>query len=242
LKVGSISYLNSIPFVYGLEKSYLNIELITEIPSVCAQLLLQNKVDMALVPVAIIPSLKNPKIISPYCIASNGAVQTVCLFSEEPLDQIDTIILDYHSRTSNELVQVLCRHYWKISPKFELSHTTFENSIKGKTAGLIIGDRAYQYRSTFANIYDLSLEWKNFCGLPFVFACWVATADLDPIVEQDFCDALKHGIDHLDLALKDKSHLYDTTINKREYLTQVIDYHLDDTKRMSMKKFFDLMG
>ena len=115
MKVCSVSYLNSIPFVYGLENSGIEVDLSLEIPSVCGKKLQNNEVDLALLPIAVIPTLDYAELVSPYCISSDGAVQTVCLFSEVPLEQIDSILLDYHSRTSNALVQLLSKHFLKIN-------------------------------------------------------------------------------------------------------------------------------
>ena len=134
MKVCSVSYLNSIPFVYGLENSGIEVDLSLEIPSVCGKKLQNNEVDLALLPIAVIPTLEYAEVVSPYCISSDGAVQTVCLFSEVPLEQIDSILLDYHSRTSNALVQLLCKHFWKIQPKFKKSYVDFESNIESKTA------------------------------------------------------------------------------------------------------------
>ena len=114
IRVSAISYLNSIPFVYGLENSPLQseIELSLDIPSECAKKLLENKVDIGLVPVAIIPQLKFSEIIGPYCIGANGPVESVCLFSQVPLNDIEEIQLDFHSKTSVQLVQLLSKKYW----------------------------------------------------------------------------------------------------------------------------------
>ena len=241
MKVCSISYLNSIPFVYGLENSPLNLHLSKEIPSKCAHNLIINAADIALVPVAIIPQLPYSRVISSFCIASNDAVETVCLFSQRPLNEIETIILDYHSKTSNELVQLLCRHYWHISPKFVYSDAEFSDQISNSTAGLIIGDRAYQFRSEFSYVYDLSQEWKKWTDLPFVFACWVANKPIETQFEAMFCQALKYGVDNLSKAIASKSHLFDTNIDKRRYLTEVIDYQLDSQKRQAMDRFLGLL-
>ena len=242
MKVCSVSYLNSVPFVYGLENSGLKVDLSLEIPSVCGQKLLNNEVDLALLPVAVIPNLDYADIVSPYCISSDGAVQTVCLFSDVPLEQIDTILLDYHSSTSNALVQLLCKQFWKIQPKFKKSFRNFESNIQGNTAGVIIGDRAYNYRDDFNFVYDLSLEWKKFSGMPFVFACWVSNKPLVSSFKQDFSSALKFGINNLDLALSKKSDVFDTQIDKMNYLKEVINYDLTDEKRKSMKIFLDLIS
>ena len=242
MKVCSVSYLNSVPFVYGLENSGLKVDLSLEIPSVCGQKLLNNEVDLALLPVAVIPNLDYADIVSPYCISCDGAVQTVCLFSDVPLEQIDTILLDYHSSTSNALVQLLCKQFWKIQPKFKKSIRDFESNIQGNTAGVIIGDRAYNYRDDFTFVYDLSLEWKKFSGMPFVFACWVSNKPLVSSFKQDFASALKFGINNLDLALSKKSDVFDTQIDKMNYLKEVINYDLTDEKRKSMKIFLDLIS
>jgi len=241
LKVCSVSYLNSIPFVYGLENSGIEVDLSLEIPSLCGQKLINNEVDLALLPVAVIPTLDYADVVSPYCISSDGVVQTVCLFSEVPLEQIDTILLDYHSSTSNELVQLLSKHFWKIQPKFKTSDVNFESNIKGNTAGVIIGDRAYNYRDNFPYVYDLSNAWKKFSGLPFVFACWVSNKPLDPSFKKAFSSALQYGISNLDLALSEKSDAFDTKIDKMKYLTEVINYDLTDEKRKSMQMFLDLI-
>ena len=242
MKVCSVSYLNSIPFVYGLENSGIEVDLSLEIPSVCGQMLLNNEVDIALLPVAVIPALDYADVISPYCISSDGAVQTVCLFSEVPLEQIDTILLDYHSRTSNSLVQLLSMHFWKIQPNYKTSDVDFESNIKGNTAGVIIGDRAYKYRDNFPFVYDLSEEWKKLSGLPFVFACWVSNKPLDSYFKKAFSSALKYGISNLTLALLEKSDAFDTQIDKMKYLTEVINYDLTDEKRKSMQIFLNLIS
>ena len=242
MKVCSVSYLNSIPFVYGLEKSGIEINLSLEIPSVCGQKLLNNEVDLALLPVVVIPNLDYADIVSPYCISSDGVVQTVCLFSEVPLEQIDTILLDYHSMTSNALVKILCKHFWQIKPKFKISDVDFESNIKGNTAGVIIGDRAYNYRDNFPYVYDLSEAWKKFSGLPFVFACWVSNKPLDSSFKKAFSSALEYGISNLDLAFSEKSDAFDTKIDKMKYLKEVINYDLNDEKRKSMQIFLNLIS
>ena len=128
----------------------------TAIPSHCAIQLMNKEVDLALVLVAIIPQLVYSKIISQFCISSDGAVQTVCLFSDCLLEEIETIYLDYHSKTSNALAKILCQKFWDISPKFIDGEQSFEEKIGVRTAGVIIGDRANAYRDSFEYIYDLS--------------------------------------------------------------------------------------
>jgi chorismate dehydratase len=245
VRVSAVSYLNSIPFVYGLEQSDLlpaAIDLSLDIPSVCAEKLLSDEVDLGLIPVATIPDLSNPQIISEYCIGADGPVQTVCLFSSVPLENITTVLLDFHSRTSVQLVQILCKHFWKITPDFTEAKEGFEQSISENTAAVIIGDRAYQYREQYQYVYDLAEEWEKYTGLPFVFACWVANKPLPISFQQQFSLALKMGLKNLDNALEEKGALYQTSIDKHHYLSQVISYDLDDRKKEGMELFLRFLS
>ncbi|MBK8584164.1 MAG: hypothetical protein IPN88_01490 [Bacteroidetes bacterium] len=90
LKISVVSYLNSKPFIYGFNKTNFNSKAAIEldIPSVCADKLLTGKVDIGLVPVAILPKLKDYFIISDYCIGANGPVDSVLLLSNVPLNEI----------------------------------------------------------------------------------------------------------------------------------------------------------
>ena len=78
--------------------------------------MLEDEIDVGLVPVAIIPEMKEHYIISDYCIGCDGEVASVCFFSDVPLDKIENILLDYQSRTSVALLKVLLNNIWKINP------------------------------------------------------------------------------------------------------------------------------
>jgi chorismate dehydratase len=111
LKVSAVSYTNSKPFVFGLLHSDIldKIELSLDIPSVCALKLIENQVDIGLVPVAALLQIPNYHIISDYCIGANGAVDSVFIFSNKPISEIKTLKLDSQSRTSNNLARVLIK-------------------------------------------------------------------------------------------------------------------------------------
>lgn len=243
INVSVVSYLNSKPFVYGLQKSGLvnEINLQEDIPSVCAKKLIENSVDIGLVPVAIIPQIKNAQIISDYCISANGKVVSVVLCSNVPLVKIEKIVLDYQSRTSVELVKVLVKHYWKIEPEFEKAEPGFENNVTGNNAVLVIGDRAFEAIKKYSHIYDLSEEWQKFTGKPFVFACWVANKKLPDDFLYKFNAALKLGIDNMaELLLllnKDTAYSYDI----KEYLSKNIQFELNADKRAALKLFLSYL-
>src|SRR6185436_13549106 len=143
IKISCVRYLNSQPFVYGLKNNSIinDIELSLDTPSDCAEKLLNGTVDIGLIPVAVIPALKESHIISDYCIGADGKVETVLLLSDVPLNEIKNVLLDYQSRTSVLLVRILADKFWKISPQWIDGENDFEKRISGTTAGLVIGDR-----------------------------------------------------------------------------------------------------
>jgi chorismate dehydratase len=118
VKVAAVSYLNTKPLLYGFRDHQVMkmIDLSMDYPAKIAQQLIDGEVDVALVPVAVIPKLKEHHIISDFCIGAEGPVASVCLFSEVPLHEIKRIYLDYQSRSSVALLKVLVRDHWKLRP------------------------------------------------------------------------------------------------------------------------------
>ena len=240
-KVSAVSYLNMIPFIHGIKSSNISdfIDLQLDYPSVCAQKLINNEVDIALVPVVVLKDNPQFNIISEYCIGSNGKVDTVCLYSDVPFKKIENIYLDYQSRTSIELLKVLCKEYWNISPKFSNSPEGFENKIERETAALIIGDRAFSANGKYKFVYDLSEIWKEMTGLSFVFACWISNKNIEENFTSEFNKSLKMGVVNIEEAIKKESDNYPHCKNPNEYLNNKISYLLDENKRKGMELFLD---
>lgn len=244
IKVSAVSYLNTVPFVYGLKNSGIldKTELSLDIPSICAEKLISGKVDIGLIPVAAIPKLSYSKIISNYCIGAVGRVKSVILASNVPLEKIETIYLDYQSRTSVNLVKVLAKHYWKKEVKWKNTGPGFETTvIEGNSAAVIIGDRTFAAVKQYIYIYDLAEEWYNFTNKPFVFAAWVANKDIPAKLENEFNKALRYGIEHIEEAAKEHRLKIEKCINLVDYLKNDISYPLDNDKKEGMTTFLELL-
>ncbi|TAL60268.1 MAG: hypothetical protein EPN85_07560 [Bacteroidetes bacterium] len=243
LRISAVSYINASPFVYGLEHSGFlkNFSLSLDVPSVCAEKLKSNQVDIGLAPVAIIPELGEHFILPDFCIGANGPVRTVMLYSDVPLKYIKTIYLDPQSRTSCLLVQILAKHWWKIFPRFAGAKEGYEKKIKASIAGLVIGDRNFLLAGKYKYAYDLSEEWKSYTKLPFVFACWIANKKLDEKVSSALYQALKFGVDNRDKILKSLGTQIDEKTAKN-YLYNSINYKFDKQKQEAMNLFLKLAG
>lgn len=243
IKVTAVSYLNTKPFLYGIFKSPVAemIDLQLDIPSVCAQRLLDGDADLGLVPVAVIPSLQSPHIVSDYCIGSTGAVGTVGLYADRPVEELEQVYLDHHSRTSVELVQILLRDYWKVSPDLLPATDGYIQRIKGRTGGLVIGDRTIGLDKKHPYVYDLGTTWQQLTGKPFVFAAWVSLHPLDPAFLNQLNLALQRGlqeIPQLIYLLPSPTPGFDL----KEYYTRFISYELDESKKAGLRLFLHKLG
>ena len=243
IKISAVSYLNTLPFIYGIENDAFFVEQIDlqkDIPSVCADKLINDEVDIGLIPIAEISKIKNPYIISNYCLGAVGKVDTVSLFSHIPIENVKTILLDYQSRTSVMLTKLLAKDYFKISPEFVHAKAGYEDIVDNQSAALIIGDRVFKYQNKFEFIYDLSEIWLKFTSYPFVFAAWVSNKKLDDTFIKDFDKALKFGLSNINSVINDYKKTHNSNnIDLKKYLNESISYFLNREKRKGMQLFLD---
>jgi chorismate dehydratase len=241
IKVGIVSYLNTRPLIYGLKLEPIasNIELIEDNPARLAEMLKNNEIDLGLIPIAAIPELKASYLAGDYCIGTDGEAASVCLFSEVPLEQIEKVYLDYQSRTSVELLKWIMHEYWGIRPEIIVARDEdYRKQIKGTTAGLVIGDRAFEQRKLSTFFYDLGAEWKKITGQPFVFAVWISNKKLPEDFIKLFNESNAVGLQHIDEIVA--SHSFDL-YDLKKYYTLHMNYLLDEKKKKSMQYFLSLL-
>ena len=244
IRISAVRYANTYPFIWGLRKSGFEKKVIleTDHPAQCAAKLRDGKADIGLIPVAAITGVKNSRIISDYCIGTNGKVRTVMLLSNCPFTSLDTINLDYRSVSSVTLARVLAANMWKKEFTWnDTSEKTDFFDIACNEAVVLIGDQCFESESRYKFRIDLAEEWKKYTGLPFVFACWVANRDIDEEFRNEFNSALRLGVENIEKVAE----YYGNTgkITREEllkYLKVNIDYHLNDEKRKAMELFLDL--
>lgn len=228
--------------MYGINKSKIsgNIDLTLDIPSKIAAKLAYDQTDIGLVPVAGLEDLNNYKIISNYCIGAVGKVRTVVLSSQVPIEYIDTILMDYQSRSSVLLTKILAKFYWRKNFDWKNTCAGFDQkSVKGTTAGIIIGDRVFDAEKKYLYNYDLSEEWFKFTRLPFVFAVWAATKNVSEQFESDFNTALEFGLENISEIARMELFNY-PEVDIYDYFKRNISFPLDNLKKEGMKKFLEL--
>jgi chorismate dehydratase len=239
-RIGVVSYFNTQPLLLGIEKAgFLSkIELVKDYPANIAQSLMDGHIDIGLVPVAITPLLSNPHIVSKYGIGTRGNVASVAIFSHVPMEQIESIYLDYQSRTSVQLAGILLQEFWKKDIQCIKAEEGYIQSIQGTTAGVIIGDRALANLTEFEYVYDLGEAWVTHTGLPFVFAAWMSNQPIPESFQMLFNEANAYGVEHIQEVLAQlpaRTHGYDM----EQYYTQNIEYILSDEMQQGMNLFLE---
>ena len=114
-RLALVNYLNTLPFMEGLKliTSETKLEIFPVIPSQCAVLFEEGKVDISLCPIGALSDLPPYNVWGDYCIGADGDVGTVMFLSKVPLEEITSVRFDDHSRTSNLLLQILANRYWE---------------------------------------------------------------------------------------------------------------------------------
>jgi len=142
----------------------------------------EREADLALIPIADVFSHGGYRIL-PYGIAAEGVVESVILFSNDPISSLKSIFIDRSSHTSALLVQELLT---SINPELAalIRYHRVDAASRAHKLGtneglLVIGDRALELSRTFAHCFDLSEVWREQTALPFVFAVWAYRAELE---------------------------------------------------------------
>ncbi len=228
--------------MYGLKLPPISdeIELTEDTPARLAELLMNNEIDIGLIPVAVIPQLKEYFIAGDYCIGTESEVASVCLFSEVPLGKVTKVYLDYQSRSSVALLKWLMKEYWDIHPVIvQATNDSYRGEIKETTAGLVIGDRAFEQRKISTFIYDLASEWRSITGLPFVFAAWISNKPLPESFIRKFNEANALGLNHIDeIVAAQHFDLFDL----KKYYSLHMSYKLDERKKKGMELFLQYIS
>lgn len=239
IRISAVSYTNTKPFIYGIQHSGIldKIELSLDMPSDCAQKLIDDVVDIGLIPVAATLNLPHWEIVSEYCIGAIGAVNSVFIFSNCDVKDIKYLQLDPQSRSSNNLARVLLKNYWGVYPELIKDATDYSESTEANTAFVQIGDRTFGKKNKYKYAYDLAEEWQNFKDLPFMFAGWIANKPIPQDFMDEFNAALKYGLDHRAELFKELPMRDDFDI--QDYLMHKIDFDLTEEKKKALYMFLD---
>jgi chorismate dehydratase len=219
------------------------VELFTDTaPARCAEMLAADEVDVALVPVIEYQRIPNVAIIPDVCVGSRSAVRSVVLVTRHNnLKKVGRVALDDSSRTSAALVKIIFREFLGFEPEWQTAHPDLKSMLMHADAALIIGDPAMQIPRDQFRVFDLATLWHEFTGFGFVFAMWARKDSVEKIGLVDFAAARDEGLAHLDeIAADYKPQLGLSDEEIRTYLTDNIDFRMDEEMEKGLKLYFEL--
>lgn len=270
LRISIVQYLNTAPLVRGFTHGPLRgkYQLSFTVPSQCAEALRSGDVDVAIIPAIELQRIDGLVALPNLSIASKRSVRSLLLVSEKPIHEVRRIALDRSSRSTQALVRILCAKRWHIAPEFFEAAPDLPTMLREADAALLIGDPALRLalnseshvcsdasgNKTFPAgiagissssrlfLYDMVEKWRAFSSLPAVLALWAARpAAVSSAVICDFQDSLAFGMQHLDQISVEASRELNLPAEKiSRYLTENIDYTLDQENLRGLQRYFDL--
>ncbi|MBP6002119.1 MAG: menaquinone biosynthesis protein [Pyrinomonadaceae bacterium] len=245
-RISASSYSNTAPlvwsFLYGQNQG--KVELIMDTaPARSAELLMQDRVDAALVPVIAYQMIEGVRLVPDVCVGARERVRSVCLVTKgEDLANVRSVALDTSSRTSAALTRIIFREFLGFEPAWSDASPDIDAMLATSDAALLIGDPALRlsenqdgspYRT-----FDLAELWHAYTGFGFVFAMWMTRRGN---VSIDFAAARDEGLEHIDEIVA--NYESEISIGKGEmieYLAENISYSIDDTMMSGLELYFEL--
>ncbi len=254
IRVGEITYANCLPIFAALRRGgeVDRYEFIRGEPSALNRMLYQGEVDLA--PCSSLEYALHPEeyfLIPDLSISSEGEVKSVLLISRLPIDQLDgkKILLSSASASSNALIRILLEKRYGHKCDYLLPGEEGSGNSPEAEARVIIGNSAlksYLEKDEEKYIYDLSLLWNEFTGLPFVFALWIVRRD---VVERNIeevsrlihglSQAKEYALSHLAEIAEEFTKVLEISADDLVRYWESISYDLDQRKTESLRRYFD---
>lgn len=243
-RISASSYSNTAPliwsFLYG--QNHGKVEMILDnAPSRSADLLAQDRVDAALVPVIAAQMIEDVKLIPDVCVGARKKVRSVCLVTKgEDLENAKTVALDVSSKTSVVLTKIIFREFLGFEPEWRDAEPDIDSMLGTSDAALLIGDPALSIADsgTAIRVFDLAELWHQYTDLGFVFAMWMTKHDS---IDIDFATARDEGLLHLQEIAATYAHEIGLSREEmNEYLSNNISYSVDDSMQKGLELYFDL--
>lgn len=186
-RVGHIQFLNCLPLYWGLARTgtLLDLELTKDSPEKLSEQLIRGDLDIA--PVTLVEFLRNADDLVAFpdlAVGCDGPVMSCVIVSQQPLDRLDgaRVALGSTSRTSVRLAQLLLAERYGVEPDYYSCPPDLGLMMQEADAAVLIGDAALRASLHEAprlglQVHDLGAMWKEWTGLPFVFAVWATRKD-----------------------------------------------------------------
>lgn len=254
-RVGHIQFINCFPLFYGLieKKFLLEVELIKGYPSDLNRMLKDNVLDLAPIPsIAYARNYREYVLMPDISVSCDGDVKSIYLFSKLPINELHgcKIALTNISATSQALLRTIMAGYYNIVPEYFDSAPELGAMLIEADAALLIGDDALRAKYKYNNdnrlyVYDLGQVWKEYTGLPMVFAVWAIRRDyaeknLEQVkmIKNTFVDSMQYSLDNI-RAVAEKAAQWEEF--SADYLVEYfasLRYDFDQSKQEGLLEYY----
>src|SRR5215470_3865326 len=183
-RVGHIQFLNCLPLYWGLMRSgaLIDVDLHKDSPERLNAALVAGDLDIG--PISLVEYLRHAEdllLLPDLAVGSDGPVLSVNLVSTGPLAQVRRVALGSTSRTGVLLARMLLADVYGNHPDFFRCPPDLGQMLREADAGVLIGDVAlratYEAPGRGLAVTDLGAAWREWSGLPMVFAVWAVRRD-----------------------------------------------------------------
>jgi cyclic dehypoxanthinyl futalosine synthase len=245
LRVAAVGYLNARPLYEGLDRApaALRVELACASPREVARRLAEDEADVALMPVAAAATIGDLRLVRGCAIGARGAVRSILVVADRPIDTLDELAVDLSSRTSVVLARLVLRARRRGREPRLVGAEPAEaiGGVRGSRGALVIGDPALEIEGRFSHSLDLGLAWWELTRLPFVFAAWCGRPGALSVDDERLLEAAKAaGLDRRGAIAEEhaaRSGLSPASL--RAYLRDAIRFDLGDEERRGLERFYD---
>ncbi len=259
-RVGHIKFLNCLPLLWGLARtgSLLDLELTSDTPDRLGAALVAGELDIG--PISLVDFLANTdKLIAlpDIAVGSDGPVMSCLIVSKVPLEKLDgqPVALCSTSRTSVRLAELLLAERIGVKPCYQVQAPDLATMLSQASAAVLIGDPALraallQAPPSGLEVHDLGRLWREWTGLPFVFAVFAARRDFVRRAPGTVRWVHAELLAARDLALAEMDQvceraarweLFDARTLRR-YFTQALDYGLGSRQLLGITEFARRVG
>lgn len=244
LRVSAVSYLNTVPLVWGMlhgpQRGRFDLEF--SIPSECADRLAAGEADIGILP-SIEFARQGLHQIPGTGIACRGAVRSILLISKVQPEEIRSLAVDMSSRTSVCLARIVLERKYGTKPQFRSMPPDLPAMLGAADAALIIGDAALRIepRELPHDVLDLGEEWTRMTGLPMVFAVWgCRDRSIVAACTPEFAASCRFGLAHIDqIAAAEAGVRGFSEELAREYLTRNVQLELGPQEQQGLSLFLE---
>jgi chorismate dehydratase len=185
-RVGHIQFLNCLPIYWGLMRSgaLLGVDLHKDSPDQLSAALVRGDLDIG--PISLVEYLRNADhllLLPDLAVGSDGPVRSVVLVSTVELAKLDgrRVALGSTSRTGVLLARMVLTEHYGVRPEYFECPPDLSEMLMEAEAAVLIGDVAlrahHEAPARSLLVTDLAQAWRDWSGLPMVFAVWAVRRD-----------------------------------------------------------------